>query len=299
MPESSPSPPRMLPAALCCGMNMFCLGVSFPGTTCSPCCAAIICSCMGVIAAPPALDAAAAPSMNGGSPAPGRGAVSAGGSSGPMNPAIRIVEWIAAVIFVVKVCSSSVFFLASSTALALASAVSNFSFCLFHAAQLGPELGPEFPPEFAPFDDELLYLSLSLLFSFLDLLRPIVWERRGDRRGVRGLLARECRAPLGAVGIEQGLGRKRLRHDVGVESAHVARHATACPWVCVKGQQGTFVRPCPVSCVLLAVPVAQGVTHDQTWHVSVSWECNKASVYIKYVVFTLVAPDVGHITICP
>ena len=142
MPESSPSPPKILPAALCCGMNMFCLGVSFPGTTCSPCYAAIICSCMGVIAAPPALDAAA-PSMNGGSPAPWRGAVSAGGSSGPMNPAIRLVEWIAAVIFVVKVCSSSVFFLASSTALALASAVSNFSFCLFHAAQLGPELGPE------------------------------------------------------------------------------------------------------------------------------------------------------------
>ena len=253
MPESSPSPPKILPAALCCGMNMFCLGVSFPGTTCSPCCAAIICSCMGVIAAPPALDAAAAPSMNGGSPAPWRGAVSAGGSSGPMNPAIRIVEWIAAVIFVVKVCSSSVFFLASSTALALASAVSNFSFCLFHAAQLGPVLCPEFCPEFAPFDDELLYLSLSLLFSFLDLLPPIVCERRGDR----GLLARECRAPLGAVGIEQGLGRKRLRHDVGVESANVARHAAACPWVCVQSQQGAFIWSRPRSCVLLAVPVAQ------------------------------------------
>ena len=296
MPESSPSPPKILPAALCCGMlNMFCLGVSFPGTTCSPCCAAIICSCMGVIAAPPALDAAAAPSMNGGSPAPGRGAVSAGGSSGPMNPAIRIVEWIAAVIFVVKVCSSSVFFLASSTALALASAVSNFSFCLFHAAQLGPELGPEFPPEFAPFDDELLYLSLSLLFSFLDLLRPMVRERRGDR----GLLARECRAPLGAVGIEQGLGRKRLRHDVGVESAHVARHATACPWVSVQGVHGTFIWPRPVFGVVLAAFVAQRVAHDQTRHVSVPWESDKTSVHIKYVVFTIIAPDVGHISVGP
>ena len=212
MPESSPSPPKILPAALCCGMNMFCLGVSFPGTTCSPCCAAIICSCMGVIAAPPALDAAAALSMNGGSPVPGRGAVSAGGGSGPMNPAIRIVEWIAAVIFVVKVCSSSVFLLASSMAWALASAVSNFSFCLFQAAQLGPVLGPEF----APFADEL-YLSLSSLFFCLDLLR-------GMLRGVLGLLARECLAPLGVVGIGQGLGHKRLRHDVGEESAHVAGH---------------------------------------------------------------------------
>ncbi len=73
-----------------------------------------------------------------------------------MNPAIRIVEWIAAVILVVKVWSSSVFFLASSTALALVSAFSNFSFCLFHAAQLGPELAPELPPEFPPppLDDE-------------------------------------------------------------------------------------------------------------------------------------------------
>ena len=155
-------------------------------------------------------------------------------------------------IFVVKVCSSSVFFLAPSTALALASAASNFSFCLFHAAQLGPELRPEFDPKFAPVHDELLYLSLSLLFSFLDLLRPLVWERRGDRRGVRGLLACECRAPLGAVGIEQGLGRKRLRHDVGVESANVARHAAACPWVCVQSQQGAFpsklLRPLGCAC---------------------------------------------------
>ena len=119
----------------------------------------------------------------------------------------------------VKVCSSSVFLLASSTAWALASAVSNFSFCLFHAAQLGPVLCPEF----APFDDELLYLSLSLLLSFLDLLRGMVREEREERV----LLARECRAPLGAVGIGQGLGRKRLRHDVGEESAHVARHAAA------------------------------------------------------------------------
>ena len=250
----------MLLAALCCGTNMFCLGVSFPGTTCSPCCAAIICSCIGVIAvAPaPALAAALVPIMNCGSPAPGRGAVSAAGSSCPMNPAIRIVEWIAAVIFVVKVCSSSVFFLASSMALALASAVSSFSFCLFHAAQLGPELAPELPPEFPPpWDDELFCLSWLLLFSFLDLLRPMVSERRGDRRGVRSLLARECRAPLGAVGIEQGLGRKRLRHDVGVESANVARHAAACPWVCVQSQQGAFIWSRPRSCVLLAVPVAQ------------------------------------------
>ena len=126
----------------------------------------------------------------------------------------------------------------------------------------------------------------------------MVSERRGDRRGVRGLLARTCRAPLGAVGIEQGLGRKRLRHDVGVESDNIARHTTACPWVFVKSQQGSFVRSCPRSCVLLAVPAAQGVTHDQGWHVSVFGECDKTSLYVKYVVFAFVAPDVRHIPVC-
>ena len=59
----------------------------------------------------------------------------------------------------------------------------------------------------------------------------MVRERRGVWRGVRDVLAREFRTPLGAVGIVQGLEAKRLRHDVGVESANVARHATACPWV--------------------------------------------------------------------
>ena len=167
---------------------------------------------MGVIACPPALDVAAPPNMKGAKFGAGLVAASAGGAPGPMIPAIRIVEWIAAVIFVVKVCSSSVFLLASSMAWALASAVSNFSFCLFQAAQLGPVLGPEF----APFADEL-YLSLSSLFFCLDLLR-------GMLRGVLGLLARECLAPLGVVGIGQGLGHKRLRHDVGEESAHVAGH---------------------------------------------------------------------------
>ncbi len=146
-------------------------------------------------------------------------------------------------------------------------------------------------PEFAPFDDEL-YLSLSLLLSFLDLLR-------GMARGVLGLLARECLAPLGAVGIGQGLGRKRLRHDVGVESAHVALHATACPWVSVQGVHGTFIWPRPVFGVVLAVFVAQRVAHDQTRHVSVPWESDKTSVHIKYVVFTIIAPDVGHISVGP
>ena len=51
---------------------------------------------------------------------------------------MRIVEWIAAVILVVKVCSSSVFFLASSTALALASAVSD---AMTDGGFTGPRLG--------------------------------------------------------------------------------------------------------------------------------------------------------------
>ncbi len=201
----------------------------------------------------PALDEAPVPIMNCCSPATGRGAASAGGSSCPISPAIRIVEWIAAVIFVVKVCSSSVFFLASSMALALASAVSNLSFCLFHAAQLGPELpAPELPPEFPPpLDEELFCLSWLLLLSFLDLLRPMVRERRR----VRDVLARVFRKPLGAVGIVQGIEAKWLRHDVGVESAHAARHAAACPWVSVQHQQGAFPWSRPCSCVLLAVPV--------------------------------------------
>ena len=214
---------------------------------------------------------------------------------------MRIVEWIAAVILVVKVCSSSVFFLASSTALALASAVSNFSFCLFHAAQLGPELAPEFPPEFPPppCDEELFCLSWLLLFSFLDLLRPMVRERRGVCRGVRDVLARVFRAPLGGVGIAQGIEAKWLRHDVGVESADAARHAAACPWVCIQNFHGTFTwsRPCP--CVCLAVPVTQGVAHDQGRHVSVSWECDQAPVDVEYVIFALVAPDVGRVSVCP
>ena len=148
-------------------------------------------------------------------------------------------------IFVVKVCSSSVFLLASSMAWALASAVSNFSFCLFQAAQLGPVLGPDF----AAFADEL-YLSLSSLFFCLDLLRGMV-------RGVLGLLARECLAPLGVVGIGQGLGHKRLRHDVGVESAHVAGHAGASPWMSVQGVHGPFVWACPMSGIVFAVSVTQ------------------------------------------
>ena len=154
---------------------------------------------MGEMGWPPTPVAAAVFITNDDTPAPWFGVVSADGSSGPIRPAILIVEWIAAVIFVVRVCSSSVFFLASSMALALASAASSLSFCLFHAAQLGPVLAPEFPPWF-PFGEELLCRSVSLLLSFLDLLRLIVLGRRGDTRGERGLLARERRAPLGAVG---------------------------------------------------------------------------------------------------
>jgi hypothetical protein len=103
----------------------------------------------------------------------------------------------------------------------------------------------------------LFCLSWLLLFSFLDLLRPMVRERRGVCRGVRDVLARVFRTPLGAVGIEQGIEAKWLRHDVGVESANAARHATACPWVCVQNQHGAFPWSRPCSCVLLCVPVAQ------------------------------------------
>jgi hypothetical protein len=126
-----------------------------------------------------------------------------------------------------------------------------------------------------------------------------VRERRGVCRGVLDVLARVFRTPLGAVGIEQGLEAKRLRHDVGVESAHIARHAGACPWVSVQSQHVAFPWSRPCSGIIPAVLVAQGVTHDQGRHVSVSRECDQASVYIEYVVFTIVAPDVGRIPVCP
>ena len=193
---------------------MFCvLAVSFPGTTCSPCCAAISCSCAGVIPCAPALVPTVPAIMNGGMLGPGLGASSGTAPPALVMPAIRRVAWIAVVIFVDKVWSSSFFFLSSSIGCTLPSADSVLSFSLLYAAQLGPELGPEFALA-------LYFESLSSLLLCRDLLR-------GMARGVLVLLGRVFLAPLGAVGIEQGFGRKWLRHDVAVEPAHATPLAHA------------------------------------------------------------------------